>query len=446
MEVIHISKPNLKRDVGLIGALAFVLSTVIGSGIFFKPEAVYSATKTAGLGLLSWIIGGIISICGGLTVAELSASMPETGGIITYLKKAYGDTISYMMGWVQMIIDFPATAAALSIIFATQVISLLQIPEFYTIPIALITLIFVTLLNFISVKAVSSMQILFTVCKIVPVLLIIVFGLFFNKNESITFSISPLTQTGDNLLTALGSGLLATMFAYDGWIYIGGMAGEMKNPKRDLPIVIILGITLVLIIYVLINVAYLCVLPASSLSSTSTPGTDVANILLGSLGGKFIAVAILLSVFGSLNGYVMYGIRTPYALALDDKLPFSSWISKLGKKNGIPYNSGIIMFTVSAIMIVSGQYNQLTDLLTFTVWLFYIMVFIAVFKMRNYSKLPHNSYKVPLYPFVPLIAILGGAFIIINTVLTQPLNSAIGIILTLIGLPIFYIKRSKSYN
>lgn len=431
---------GLKKEITFFTALTVVMGTVIGSGVFFKPEAVFTATGTAGLGLLAWVIGGIITICGGLTAAELSASIPQTGGMVVYLRKAYGPLAGYLMGWAQTIIYFPANIAALSIIFGTQVANLFGTGNGIIIPVAIAAAAFIMFMNFLGAKKAGSLQSLTTIGKLVPLLLIIVFGLM--HDGDVQFSLLPFSPESSPLLTSLGSGLVATMFAYDGWIHVGNIAGEMRNPKKDLPKAIVVGLTSVMAVYLLINLAYLFVMPASLLAATSTPAADVASIIFGEFGGKFVTIGILVSVFGAINGYTMTGIRIPYAMALNNELPFSGWFTKLNK-NSIPVNGGVLTIAVSVIMIFSGQFNQLTDMLIFVIWLFYIMVFVAVFVMRKREPGLERPYKVPLYPFIPIVAIVGGLYIVLNTLFTQPLNSGIGILLTAIGLPIYFYKKKQ---
>ncbi|MBC1492371.1 amino acid permease [Listeria booriae] len=434
---------KLRKEIGFFTALTVVMGTVIGSGVFFKPEAVYSATGTAGLGLLAWILGGVITICGGLTAAELSAAIPQTGGMMIYLQKTYGKLTAYLLGWAQTVIYFPANIAALSIIFATQVANLFQTSDDIIVPVAIAAAAFVMLMNFIGAKVAGSLQAITTICKLIPLILIILFGLF--HQGDVAFRLFPISVEEHPFLTSLGSGLVATMFAYDGWIHVGNIAGEMKNPKKDLPKAIVFGLTGVMLVYLLINIAYLFVMPAASLAATATPASDVANVIFGSIGGKLITIGILISVFGTINGYTMTGIRIPYAMALDNQLPFSNWFQKLGKKSSVPYNGGIIILIISVIMIFTGGFNQLTDMLIFVIWIFYTLTFIAVFVLRKREPELKRPYKVPLYPVIPIIAICGGVFIVLNTLYTQPLNAGIGLGLTLIGLPIYFYKKTKGH-
>jgi basic amino acid/polyamine antiporter, APA family len=444
--VITLSQ-QLKKDIGFFAALTTVIGTVIGAGVFFKPTALYGATGSASLGLLAWVIGGILTVCAGLTAAELSAAIPETGGMMAYLKRTYGNLTAFLLGWAQTVIYFPANIAALAIIFGTQAVSLFGLNasdhKLMIISIAIATATFVTLMNFLGAKAAGGIQMISTICKLVPLVLIIIFGLL-HKGD-VTLQLFPIEAGADkSLLAALGSGLLATMFAYDGWIHVGNIAGEMKNPKKDLPRAIVLGLSAVMVIYLLINIAFLLVMSATALAGTDTPASEVATILFGGMGGKLVTIGILISVFGTINGYIMTGMRIPYAMAVEKKLPFSNWFGALSKGSRVPYNSGLFMLFVSILMMMVGGFNTLTDMLVFVIWIFYTMTFVAVFILRKREPELARPYKVPLYPVIPIIAIVGGVFIVINTLFTQTLLALCGIALTLLGLPIYFVMRNKN--
>ena len=432
---------ELKKTLGLVPALAIVIGIVIGSGVFFKPTAVFTSTGAPGLGLIAWVVGGVITICGGLTVAEISAAIPKTGGMITYLEEIYGPVWAYLLGWAQTLIYFPATIAAQAIIFATQAVSLLALADSMITPIAIITMLFLIIMNSLGSKTGGIIQTVATIGKLVPLFGIIILGLM--QDGGGVVRLFPITVADHPFATSLGSALIGIMFAYDGWINVGALAGEMKNPGKDLPKAIVGGLSVVMSIYLLVNVAYLFVLTAPELAATPTPAADVARVLFGANGGKVITIGILVSIFGSLNGYIMTGMRIPYAMAIENKLPFSQFLSKLHPKFGTPANSGILLSIISVIMIFSGRFDQLTDLVMFVIWIFYTMTFVSVFILRRTHPDLHRPYKVPLYPFVPLVGIFGGVYILLNTLITQPRNAGVGLAITLIGLPVYFSRKSK---
>ena len=436
---------GLQKTLGLAAALSTVVGMVIGSGVFFKPQAVFGATVAPGLGMIAWVIGGILTVCGGLTAAELAAAIPRTGGMMTYIEEAYGDVWGFLTGWMQTVLFFPGTIAALAVIFATQVVVLLGMDvdrSFTTIIIlAIITILFLSFLNTLGSKTAGGIQTVATAAKLIPLVMIIIFG-FVNGNGSVDTRLFPITDPGVNTGTALGSALIATLFAYDGWINVGSIAGEMKNPAKDLPKAIVGGLTVVMAVYILINIAYLWVLPASELAATATPAAKVATAIFGQTGGTVITVGILISVFGALNGYTLTAGRVPYKLAVEGSFPGYKSLSKLSGSN-VPANSIWFIAVLSCIYALSGQFNLLTDLTVFIVWIFYIMTFIGVTILRKKRPDLHRPYKVPLYPIVPLIAIIGGAYVVINTLLTQTTYAIAGLVVTAIGWPVYSTMKKK---
>lgn len=434
------SNKQLEKNIGFSAAISLVVGMVIGAGVFFKPYAVFGATQAPGLGILAWVLGAILSIAGGLTAAEVSAAIPKTGGMVAYLRETYGEVWGYLLGWCQSVVYFPATMAALAVIFGIQVCTILNIPiDTYKVPVAIGTILFLVVMNCVSSKMGGILQTVATVCKLIPLVVIIIVG--FMKGTGGAANLAPMVTESTNVATGLGAALIATLFAYDGWINVGAIAGEMKNPGKDLPKAIVLGLALVATIYILINIAFLYVMPASELAATETPASAVANIIFGSAGGKVITVGIMISIFGALNGYIMTGMRIPYSMAVENKLPFSSFLGKLHPKFNTPVNSAIAMTLLAIAFALSGQFNMLTDLVIFVIWIFYVMTFFAVFVLRkNRPELP-RPYKVPLYPVVPAIAVIGGLYVIINTMISQPLNAGLGLGATLIGLPVYFILK-----
>lgn len=436
---------ELKKSLGLAAAFSTVVGVVIGSGVFFKPQAIYTATNGApGLGILAWILGGLITIAGGLTATEVSAAIPKTGGMMIYIEEIYGKRYGFLTGWMQTVLFFPGTIAAVAVIFAQQASELLGSTSNnmkMVLPIAIGIILLTALLNTIGSSFGGSIQTVATLGKLVPLVLIIIFG--FTKGNS-TSILTPMVGEGVNPVTTLGQVLIATLFAYDGWINVGAIAGEMKDPGKDLPKAIVGGLSLVMAVYLAINVAYLWVAPASSLANVTSPASLVATKLFGPIGGKLISAGILISVFGTLNGYLLTGPRVVYALTKEKLLPGSKILSKVNK-GGSPYNSILLISILACIYALTGQFNLLSDLTIFAVWVFYVLTFIGVIILRKTKPDLYRPYKVPGYPVIPIIAILGGAFVVINQLITSPMISLGGILITIIGLPIYtYMSKRNS--
>lgn len=426
------------KNIGFFPALALVMGTVIGSGVFFKVSNITEVTGTPGMTLLVWLLGGVITICAGLTVAELAAAIPRNGGLTTYIEYTYGKFSGFLAGWAQSFIYFPAMIAAQAIVFSEQVLNLLHLKDGWIVPVAFIAVASIYLINIIGSKAGGILQSVTLVVKLIPLIVIIIFGLM--NTGDVEVSLAPNTgDTGINFFTAIGAGLLATMFAYDGWIHVGNIAGEMKNPKRDLPLAIVLGLGLVTVIYLLINATFLYTLPIDELKGNLSAATDASEILLGDMGGKLVTIGILISVYGALNGYTMTGMRLPYAMAEKNILPFKESFMKVTNA-GIPWFSGLVQVIIGAIMITSRSFDAITNMLVFVIWAFYVMAFYAVFVLRKRESELERPYKVPLYPVIPAIAIIAGVFVMVNTLFTQPVLAIVGIIITLLGIPIYKMK------
>ncbi|RAI80206.1 amino acid permease [Macrococcoides caseolyticum subsp. hominis] len=432
------NKNIIQKNIGFFPALALVMGTVIGSGVFFKVSNITEVTGTPGMTLLVWLLGGVITICAGLTVAELAAAIPRNGGLTTYIEYTYGKFSGFLAGWAQSFIYFPAMIAAQAIVFSEQVLNLLHLKDGWIVPVAFIAVASIYLINIIGSKAGGILQSVTLVVKLIPLIVIIIFGLM--NTGDVEVSLAPNTgDTGINFFTAIGAGLLATMFAYDGWIHVGNIAGEMKNPKRDLPLAIVLGLGLVTVIYLLINATFLYTLPIDELKGNLSAATDASEILLGDMGGKLVTIGILISVYGALNGYTMTGMRLPYAMAEKNILPFKESFMKVTNA-GIPWFSGLVQVIIGAIMITSRSFDAITNMLVFVIWAFYVMAFYAVFVLRKRESELERPYKVPLYPVIPAIAIIAGVFVMVNTLFTQPVLAIVGIIITLLGIPIYKMK------
>lgn len=437
---------QLQKTLGMSAALSTVVGMVIGAGVFFKPQSVYMSTGgEPGLGVIAWVLAGIITITAGLTAAEVSAAIPKTGGMMIYIKEIYGDRLGFLTGWMQTVLFFPGTIAALGVIFAEQAVTLIGKPSLM-LPIAVGIILLVAALNTLGSKTGGAIQTVSTLCKLIPLILIMVFG--FIKGSGQNEILTPLVGDGVNVGSVIGQVLIAILFAYDGWINVGALAGEMKNPGKDLPKAIVGGLTVVMAVYLTINLAYLWVLPANELATYSAPAAAVAEAIFGPVGGKIITVGILISVFGTLNGFTLTGSRVAYTLAEQKTLPGHKSLSKLNGAQA-PANSILLIAGLASIYALSGQFNLLSDLAIFAIWIFYVLTFIGVIKLRKDQPNLHRPYKVPLYPIIPLIAIFSGLFVVVNQLFLAGMKTTMvsvgGLIVTAIGIPVYnyMVKKNK---
>ena len=436
---------KLQKNLGLAAALSTVIGMVIGGGVFFKPQAVYTLTGGApGLGMIAWVAAGIITIAAGLTAAEVSAAIPKTGGMMVYIEEIYGKKYGVLTGWMQCILFFPATIAALAVMFGSQSAGLIG-NENLVVPITLGTILLISFLNTLSSKTSGIIQTVATIGKLVPLILIIIFG--FIRGSGTNPITSPLVGPGISTGSVIGQLLIAILFAYDGWINVGALAGEMKNPGKDLPRAIVGGLAFVMAVYIVINLAYLWVLPANELAAYDSPASAVAEVIFGPMGGKIITIGILISVFGAINGYLLTGPRILYALGRQKSIPGYKYYGTLNG-SGVPATATLIMGVISALYALSGQFNLLTDLSMFAIWSFYVLTFIGVILLRKKQPDLDRPYRVPLYPVIPIIAIAGGLFVVINQLLFAGMQNTLislgGVIITLLGLPLYSLAQKQA--
>lgn len=432
----------MKRQISFGQALATVVGSVIGAGVFFKIGIITAQTGSTSMTLFVWILAGIISIASGLTISEIAASL-KINGAIKYLDYTYGRVWGFLFGWAQMIVYFPAQIGALSSIFGVQFVSLFGIKARYSNLIAILLVLFLLGINLIGTKFSSKMQSVITILKIIPIALIIIWGLF--NPVKIPAPIIPLTVgTGHSFPTAISQGLLSALFAFEGWIVVTNLANEVKNPEKDLSRAIILGLSAITLIYVLINYTFMTVLPIDQLTNNNNAAFQASMKLFGQFGGKLVTVGILISVYGAVNAFMLTGMRTPYILAQDNLLPFSNKIGKANIHTGVPVVGAFIVDAIAIVMILLGNFTVLTDMLVFVMWTFNTMLSVAVIILRKREPELKRPFKVPWYPIIPIISVIGGIFIVVSTIINQFVLSIIGIGLTLLGLPIYYYMQKKN--
>lgn len=432
----------MKRQISFGQALATVIGSVIGAGVFFKIGTITAQTGSSSTTIFVWILAGIISIASGLTISEIAASL-KINGAIKYLDYTYGRVWGFLFGWAQMIVYFPAQIGALSSIFGVQFVSLFGINAKYANLIAIFLVLFLLAINLIGTKFSSKMQSVITILKVIPIVFIIIWG-FFNQNK-IAAPIFPLT-VGNNISfpNAISQGLLSALFAFEGWIVVTNLANEVKNPEKDLSRAIILGLSAITLIYVLINYTFLTVLPIHDLVNNNNAAFEASMKLFGQFGGKLVTIGILISVYGAVNAFMLTGMRTPYILAQDNLLPFSNKIGKANIHTGVPVMGALIVDAIAIVMILLGNFTVLTDMLVFVMWTFNTMLAIAVIILRKREPELRRPFKVPWYPIIPIISILGGIFIVVSTIINQFILSIIGIGLTLLGLPIYFYMQKQN--
>ncbi len=425
----------MKKNVSPMTAVSVVVGCVIGAGVFFKPYAIYQATGGGpGMGILAWIIGGLMSIFGALTFAEVAVMIPRTGGMVTYLSEAYGKKIGYLAGWMQVMIFYPSFLAGYGVKVGEELSQMTGIHM--TMPVAILIILTLCAVNIHGTKRAGRMQTISTICKLIPLLVLIVFGLAHASTNAI---FTPMTSNGVSPTNSLGTTLLAVLFAFEGWTNVGALAGEMKNPAKDLPKAIVGGVSIIMAVYLLINIAYLRVLPADQLMNLPSPALAVAEVLFGKWGGALIDIGIIISVIGAGNGFLLSGSRVAYALAEENELPGSTKLASLNKEN-VPAYSILLIGILACLYSLSGQFDLLTNLGVFSCWVFYTLTFSTIIWFRKKRPDLKRTYSVPCYPLVPWLAIVSGLYVILSQIFLSGSEARImalfSIVITLAGLPV----------
>ena len=432
---------EIKKSVGFLQGLAIVIGMIIGSGIFLKPGIVLSDAGSPLMALIAWVLGGVVTLCSALSIAEIASNIPRAGGLYTYLEELYGEKIGFLLGWVQSIITYPASVAALGIAFATYAAYFIPMNEWTQRAMALGIMVFVLALNILSTRCGGFIQVVATAGKLIPIAAILCVGMVSGVAPGASgLSAELIGGSKGNV----GAAILGTLWAYDGWIGVTNMAAEMKEPKKNLPRVISVGIIFVIAVYALFNTVLYNALPADRLAASGTPGADAAVALFGEGGAAFITAGIMISVFGALNGYLMTAARVPQAMAERRQLPLSSILGKIHPRFGTPANALTMQVLLAVAYVMSGSFNYLTDMLMFVLWIFFTLGVIGVFLLRKRGLSSKENYRVPLYPITPIIGIAGSVFILFSTVVSDPVRSVIGVVVALLGIPVYFLVKKKN--
>ena len=434
-------QPKLKRVLSLLDATMINAGGIIGSGIFMVPAAVAMFTGSASLFFMVWIAGGIVSLFGALSVAELGAAMPRAGGQYVYLSEAYGPVWGYLYGWSAIAVINTASIAAVGVAFCEYLRFFFPITDISIKGIAVATIVLLTIINILDVKSGARFQNLFTISKLGAIFGIIILGLVMeggsNQNLSPFFSDQSFTE----LVGPLGLAMVSVLWTFDGWIFITYVAGEVKNPGRNIPLSLIFCMLIVVTIYLLLNYVLIYTLGFTGMNGSDLVVSDAASVFLGNKGAAIVTLIILISLIGANNGFILTSARINYAMA-KDKLFFYQ-ASQIHPRFKSPANALIIQCVWACLLTFTGTFNQMITYIIFASWIFYGMSAGAVIILRNKKPDMERPYKTPVYPWIPIIFILFAIFLTINTIMEAPRDAAIGAGIILVGLPMYYYWKKN---
>ncbi|HEY5907447.1 MAG TPA: amino acid permease [Vicinamibacteria bacterium] len=459
---------QLIRGLTLTDTTALVIGTVIGSGVFLKTAVMTQDVGTPSLVLFAWVAAGLLSLAGALTYAELGAMLPNAGGEYVYLRQSYGDLAAFLFGWQRFIVAGSASIASLGSGFAIFLAAFLPLNavwaerELHVLGqdllwqfgprqlVAVGAIFFLSVVNCLAVAFGGKVQSALTILKIGGIAFVVLGIFFFSDSADWSHLRTPAGTPGWSGWALFGTAMLAALWAFDGWNNMPMAAGEVQDPGRNIPRALIRGMLVVLVIYLLANLAYFYALPVEEIvNSNSTRhraalpvASKAATTFLGENGGKLVALAFVISAFGALNGSILSNARVPYAMARD-----GFFFSRMGQLNAgarVPYLAVIVQAVWSSVLALSGTFDQLTDCLLFASWIFYGLVTSSVFVLRRKRPDLPRPYRTLGYPLVPALFVLVSAWLVVNTLIEKRVESVTGIVLILIGLPLyFYFRRAQ---
>jgi basic amino acid/polyamine antiporter, APA family len=469
------STSSLARKIGFWSATSIIIGSIIGSGVFKNPSDMAQELGSPVWLTIVWVIAGLFSLFGALIYAELGAMLPETGGIYVYFRKMFGDFVAYLYGWAAFSVINTASVAAISFVCAYYADYFLHLPGFsqatinnhiwhipfigdlyplkdFGVKMLAVTLVIVlTLLNYLSVKAGSYLQVVSTFLKM-AVIAALIFGIFFSGHGSVhNFFYAEMPKQGNVLFSGIIAAMTGAFFSYDGWINIASMAGEVKQPQKNIPGSLILGVFACIAVYVLVNQAYLYVLPVEKIATSNLVATDAMTVAVGNTGGAIVAAMIVICTFGAINGNVMATTRITYAMGKDKV--FAAWTGKEHKKFQTPGNALWLHGIWTSMFIITGSFDMLANMFVFITWIAYGLGAVGIFMLRKKMRDKDRPYKIWGHPFVTLLFIAFSFFYLVSTIWNdvsnyiahkQPvINSLLGLAITAIGIPFYFYFKNK---
>jgi len=451
------SRFELKRELGIWSAAAIVVGTVIGSGIFLVPNTMVKNVGSPVMVFAVWIFGGMLSLFGALSYAELAAALPRAGGEYVYLREAYGPLWGFIYGWTQMWVAKSGSIATLATGFFIYLANFR--PELNTVWVVvplplgesgnpleirygqLLAMCVIAILgftNYFGVKVGGNIQVVVTLVKVGLIAAIIVIGLGTGHGSAANYQTSIAAPGG---ITGFFAALVAALWAYDGWNNVSMVASEVRKPQRNLPLALIAGTLSVIAIYLLTNLAYFYVLPASAVASTDRVAGEMMHRILGAPGAGAVSIAAMISIFAALNGSILSGSRVPFAMARDGL--FFRRVSFVHPRHRTPSVSILALSVWAALLVLSGRYDQLYTYVIFASVILYGMATAAVIVLRFKRPEMPRPYRTIGYPVVPVVFVLGIACLVISTLLKSPRESLMGLGLISLGLPFYFYWKGR---
>ena len=436
---------ELKRQIGLYAATAITVGNIIGSGIFRSPHSVAQEITNFNAVLVAWVVGGLLSICGSLTLAELAVTHPKTGGLYVFIREGFGNAFGFMFGWANLWVMKPTVIASITSVFALYFCEVLLLPKSAEFPVGAAAILLLTFVNWLGVKQGAGTASLFTTLKVIGIGALCAAAFTLPSR----FAASPMPAAGaasvHPLLIGFTVAMIPILFAYDGWTDSTYVAGEVLNPKRTMPIAIVWGTWFVIGVYVLTNIAYFHVLGTEGVAAYEAVGSETIRRLLGEWGGRALAVLVAVSTFGTTNGAILTGPRVTQAMAADGLL----WkpLARLDPTRGTPARALWVQAVLSCVWLwFAGGFEDVSGWFVTTSWLFYGLTTAALFVQRRREaagQIEVPAYRTPLYPLTPIVFILATAAIIVSDLTSTGVRAWAGIAITALGFPVYLLWKGR---
>lgn len=431
---------ELKRDLRLYGLTMVAIGSCVGSGIFLTPSQIAGYLPSPLWILLVWVLGGIITLTGALTFAELGSMFPQAGGVYVYLKEAYGELFGFLYGWAYLLVITSGANAALSIACAYYLAFIFPLDETGIKITAVIALIVVTVVNILRVRAAEVFTNVFTGLKLLGIATVLVIGILWGKARSDLLHAETSASTG-SLVAAFGLALIGVLWSYGGWQHATFVAGEARDAKRTIPRAMILGALVVAVVYLLTNVAYLVMLPVDAIAASNSLAADAISTILP-FGGILIALLIAISTFGTLGIYTLSAPRIYYAMSRDGL--FFKKLAWVHPRFHTPVYAILVQSAWAVVLLLFwGTFEDLITYVVFTDWIFFGLTALGIFIFRRKLKDHPRPYKTLGYPVVPLIFITITFLFVLNSLIEKPLHAWAGLILMILALPVFFTFKKR---
>lgn len=426
------ANPGYARRLGVLDATMVVVGGIIGSGIFLNPALVAQRTDSSGMTLLAWALGGVFALAGAFIYAELGARRPQAGGGYVYLRESYGPLIAFLFGWIMLLVNYSGSIAAVATTFAIYACQVAGLSDNLVKPLGVGAILLLAGINFFGIRAGALVQNLATVLKLLAVIAVVVAGLAFSGAAAAPVDARALSGG------SLGSAMLPVLFAYSGWFYVNNIAGEIRDPHKNIPRALVLGMLTCTACYLLANYAYLRVLGHAGLAASKTPAAELMQGAFGTTGAVLIAAGIAISTFGFCNISILGGARMFQVMGADGV--FFRAAARLNPRYRSPDVALAGLALWACVLMLSGSYGQLLDYATVGDWIGSAMVAATLFHYRRRDT-GNSVFRAPLHPLLALGFIAAVAYVVISSAAARPQQTLIGLGIIAAGVPAYYAWR-----